>query len=117
MAAGMLMKMACVAMACMVVFAPHAAEALTCGQVNSNLLPCLNYLRANGPLGGCCNGVRSLNSAAQTPADRKVACNCIKSAYSQFSGIDQKKASSLPSTCGVSVPYKISPNTDCSKIN
>ncbi|KAJ9543341.1 hypothetical protein OSB04_023048 [Centaurea solstitialis] len=117
MAAGMLMKLACVVMACMVVFAPHAAEALTCGQVTGNLLPCLSYLRSNGPLGGCCNGVRALNNAARTPADRKVACGCLKNAYSSFPGINQGKASSLPSTCGVNIPYKISPSTNCNKIN
>ncbi|KAL2922478.1 Non-specific lipid-transfer protein 2 [Bienertia sinuspersici] len=30
-------------------------------------------------------------------------------------GLDQKKAVGLPGSCGVSIPYSISPQTDCSK--
>ncbi|KAI3666834.1 hypothetical protein L6452_41872 [Arctium lappa] len=114
--AGMLMKMACVVVACMLVFAPHAEAAVSCGQVASNLLPCLPYLRSGGALGGCCNGVRALNNAARTTADRKAACGCLKSAYSQFPGINQSNAAGLPAKCGVKIPYKISPNTDCNKV-
>ena len=110
----MLMKMACVVVACMVVFAPHA-QAITCGQVAGNLLPCLSYLRSGGPLGGCCNGVRALNNAARTTADKKTACGCLKNAYSAYPGIKASNAAGLPAKCGVNIPYKISPNTDCSK--
>lgn len=31
-------------------------------------------------------------------------------------GIDLGKAAGLPSACGVNIPYKISPSTDCSTI-
>nr|XP_043610374.1 non-specific lipid-transfer protein 1-like [Erigeron canadensis] len=114
--ASVLMKIACMVVACIVVLAPHA-EAITCGQVTSNLLPCLNYLRSGGPIpANCCNGVRGLNNAARTPADRKTACGCIKNAYNAFPGINGGNAAGLPSKCGVKIPYKISPSTDCSKV-
>ncbi|KAK4724652.1 hypothetical protein R3W88_027431 [Solanum pinnatisectum] len=108
-------KIACIVLLCMVVVAPHA-EALTCGQVTSSLAPCLPYLMNRGPLGGCCGGVKGLLGQAQTTTDRQTACTCLKSAASSFTGLDLGKAASLPSTCSVNIPYKISPSTDCSKV-
>ncbi|XP_059296719.1 non-specific lipid-transfer protein 2-like [Lycium ferocissimum] len=108
-------KIACVMVLCMVVVAPYA-EALTCGQVQSGLAPCLPYLQGRGPLGGCCGGVKGLLGAAKTPADRKTACTCLKSAANSIKGIDAGKAAGLPGACGVNIPYKISPSTDCSKV-
>ncbi|CAN6221801.1 unnamed protein product [Urochloa humidicola] len=64
-----------------VLLAAAASEAaVTCGQVNSAIGPCLAYARGqgSGPSAGCCSGVRSLNSAARTTADRRTACNCLK---------------------------------------
>ncbi|TLO84140.1 hypothetical protein FEG29_18465 [Acinetobacter baumannii] len=115
--AGVLMKMACVVVACMVVFAPNA-NAITCGQVTGGLLPCLGYLRNGGPVpAACCNGVKGLNNAAKTPADKKIACNCLKGSYSAIGGINAANAGNLPGKCGVNIPYKISPSTDCNKIH
>ncbi|XAR68718.1 hypothetical protein NMG60_11000068 [Bertholletia excelsa] len=111
-----LVKLAFVVLTSMVVAAPHA-EAITCGQVQSSLLPCLSFLR-NGVMGeGCCKGVTGLNNMARTPADRQQACKCMKNGYNQIPGIKTQYASQLPSKCGVSIPYKISPTTDCSKVN
>ncbi|KAG5582185.1 hypothetical protein H5410_052812 [Solanum commersonii] len=110
----MISKIACLVVLCMIVVAPHA-EALNCGQVTSGLAPCLPYLQGRGPLGGCCGGVKGLLGAAKTPADRKTACTCLKSAASAIKGIDVGKAAGIPSVCGVNIPYKISPSTDCSK--
>ncbi|WOL18638.1 hypothetical protein Cni_G27435 [Canna indica] len=60
--------------------ASQAAGAITCGQVASALRPCIPYVTGKGPLpAACCSGVKSLNTAAVTPADCRTACNCIKS--------------------------------------
>nr|WP_171476391.1 non-specific lipid-transfer protein [Acinetobacter baumannii] len=92
-------------------------EAITCGQVVGSLAPCLGYLKSGGAVpGACCNGVKSLNSAAKTSADRKTACSCLKNAYSSNRGLNPANVAGLPGKCGVSIPYKISPNTDCSKV-
>ncbi|PHT70185.1 Non-specific lipid-transfer protein 2, partial [Capsicum annuum] len=107
-------KIACFVLFCMMVVAPHA-EALTCSQVTSGVAPCLPYLTGRGPLGGCCVGIKGLLGAAKTPADRKTACTCLKSAANAIKGIDAAKAAGLPAACGVNIPYKISPSTDCSK--
>ncbi|KAG5582171.1 hypothetical protein H5410_052798, partial [Solanum commersonii] len=60
------------------------------------------------PLGGCCGGVKGLLSAA-TPADRKTACICLKSAASAIKGIDVGKAAGIPRVCGVNIPLQDKP--------
>nr|GMD43265.1 non-specific lipid-transfer protein 1-like [Ipomoea batatas] len=107
----------CVAVLCsMVVVAPHAEAAMTCGKVASSLGSCLTYLKGTGPLiGGCCNGVKGLVAAAKTTADRQTACGCLKSMATSISGLKPNLASSLPGKCGVKVGYPISTSTDCSK--
>ncbi|MBA0628501.1 hypothetical protein Godav_023219, partial [Gossypium davidsonii] len=117
MASSMSLKFACVVVLCMVVGAPLAQGAITCGQVTSSLAPCISYLRGNGAAipPGCCVGIKSLNSAAQTTPDRQAACKCIKSAAGSISGINYGIANGLPGKCGVNIPYKISPSTDCNR--
>ena len=105
----------CLAIMAMVVGAP-VAEALSCGQVTSSVAPCMNYLKTGGAVpAACCNGIRSLNSAAKNTADRQAACNCLKSASGSIKGINLSLAAGLPGKCGVSVPYKISPSTNCQR--
>ncbi|CAA6663595.1 unnamed protein product [Spirodela intermedia] len=69
-----------------------------------------------GPVpASCCGGVRALSAAAGTVADRRQACSCLKSAASAIAGFQPALAAGLPTRCGVSVPYQISPSVDCSK--
>ncbi|XP_039798131.1 non-specific lipid-transfer protein-like [Panicum virgatum] len=98
--------------------AATSEAAVTCGQVNSAIGPCIAYARGSGsgPSSACCSGVRSLNSAARSTADRRAACNCLKSAAGRVSGLNAGNAASIPSKCGVSIPYTISPSVDCSKV-
>nr|1AFH_A Chain A, MAIZE NONSPECIFIC LIPID TRANSFER PROTEIN [Zea mays]1FK0_A Chain A, NONSPECIFIC LIPID-TRANSFER PROTEIN [Zea mays]1FK1_A Chain A, NON-SPECIFIC LIPID TRANSFER PROTEIN [Zea mays]1FK2_A Chain A, NONSPECIFIC LIPID-TRANSFER PROTEIN [Zea mays]1FK3_A Chain A, NONSPECIFIC LIPID-TRANSFER PROTEIN [Zea mays]1FK4_A Chain A, NONSPECIFIC LIPID-TRANSFER PROTEIN [Zea mays]1FK5_A Chain A, NONSPECIFIC LIPID-TRANSFER PROTEIN [Zea mays]1FK6_A Chain A, NON-SPECIFIC LIPID TRANSFER PROTEIN [Zea mays]1FK len=93
--------------------------AISCGQVASAIAPCISYARGqgSGPSAGCCSGVRSLNNAARTTADRRAACNCLKNAAAGVSGLNAGNAASIPSKCGVSIPYTISTSTDCSRVN
>ncbi|CAK9143825.1 unnamed protein product [Ilex paraguariensis] len=113
----MLMKVACVVLVFMVVVAPHEVGALTCGQIQAGLAPCLGYLRGGNVVPPkCCDGIRALNSEAKTTADRQAACRCLQSAAKSISGINLGKAAGLPGRCGVNIPYKISPSTDCSKV-
>ncbi|KAF3662713.1 Non-specific lipid-transfer protein 2 [Capsicum annuum] len=110
-------KIACIMVLCMVVLivaAPHA-QALTCTDVDTYLADCVPYLtNPLGLLGDCCDGVKKLNAAATTTIDRQTACNCVKAAGSNTIGIDWVKATALPTTCGVSLPYDISADFDCS---
>ncbi|KAL5714702.1 hypothetical protein ACHQM5_016626 [Ranunculus cassubicifolius] len=112
MAISIVMKVAMMAIACMVVFAPHT-EALTCGQVASSLSSCIPYLRSGGAVPPpCCGGVRSLNSAAKSTADRQAACACLKQLGKS---VNQGNAASLPGKCGVKIGYPISQSVDCSR--
>ncbi|MED6199179.1 hypothetical protein PIB30_073479 [Stylosanthes scabra] len=109
---------ACVFMVCMaIVGAPMVQAGISCGQVNSALAPCIQYLRGGAAVPpACCSGVKGLVGAAKTTPDRQAACNCLKSAAGSISGINYGNAASLPGKCGVSIPYKISPSTNCATI-
>ncbi|PON92739.1 Lipid transfer protein/Par allergen [Trema orientale] len=108
-------KLVCLVVVAMAMAAP-VAKALTCGQVSKSIGPCINYLKNGGAVpAACCNGIRSLNSAAKTTVDRRAACKCLQSAASSIKGIDQNLAAGLPRKCGVNVPYKISPSTNCNR--
>ncbi|MCD7451249.1 tyrosine protein phosphatase [Datura stramonium] len=109
----MVMSIAAVA----VMLIPHAEADISCGQVVASLSPCISYVRQAGVLStACCSGIKTLNGQAITTPDRQAACNCIKSAAAAISGINFGRASTLPSKCGVNLPYKISPSIDCSTV-
>ncbi|KAG6493040.1 hypothetical protein ZIOFF_048014 [Zingiber officinale] len=95
----------------------QADAVVTCGQVASNLRPCIPYVtgKVSALPPPCCNGVRSLNSAAQTTADRRAACSCIRSQASGISGLQPGRLSGLPGSCGVHLPFPVSTSTDCSR--
>ncbi|CAI9779180.1 unnamed protein product [Fraxinus pennsylvanica] len=102
----------------MVVVAPYTEAAIGCGQVQGSLKPCLTYLMKGGVASSqCCNGVKALYAAAATTVDRRTVCNCLKQTAKVFKRINLSAAAALPSNCGVSIPYKISPATDCSTVN
>lgn len=95
--------------------AAKPGEAVSCGELQSNLMPCMSYLTGGGePSESCCNGVRSAMGSLQSQPDRQMACNCMKSAASSFN-VPADTASNLPGKCGVSVGVAISPNVDCSQ--
>ncbi|KAJ9132044.1 hypothetical protein P3X46_034558 [Hevea brasiliensis] len=117
MACSMATKLACVLLMCLVVGEPLAYAAITCGDVTSKLAPCISYLRGIGTLpSDCCSGVKALNSEAKTTPDRQDACKCLKSSAANVPGLNYSLASGLAGKCGVSLPFTISPNIDCSKV-
>nr|ABA33867.1 phospholipid transfer protein 1 [Zea diploperennis] len=107
------------AVVALVLLAATSEAAISCGQVASAIAPCISYARGqgSGPSAGCCSGVRSLNNAARTTADRRAACSCLKNAAAGVSGLNAGNAASIPSKCSVSIPYTISTSTDCSRVN
>ncbi|XP_051140544.1 non-specific lipid-transfer protein 1-like [Andrographis paniculata] len=93
------------------------ADAVSCGDVQAQLAPCLSYITAGGnPTATCCNGVKTLSGGLRSPQDRQEACRCMKAAAATFN-VQPDVASSLASKCGVSVGVSISPNIDCSQIS
>ncbi|PIA39104.1 hypothetical protein AQUCO_02700348v1 [Aquilegia coerulea] len=112
------LKLVCaVVLACMVVTAPYVEAQVTCNLVVGDLSTCLSYLQSGGDVpASCCNGIKSLNAAANDTPGRQTACRCLKQFASSISGIRQDTASSLPEKCGVSVGYPISTTVDCAKV-
>ncbi|XP_047308937.1 non-specific lipid-transfer protein 1-like [Impatiens glandulifera] len=92
---------------------------LGCGDVINALMPCYGYMRSYGNTAvpaACCNGIRGLNDAARTTPDRQTACTCLKQIASNAPSGSVALAASLPQKCGISIPYKIDPRTDCSRV-
>ncbi|KDP20367.1 hypothetical protein JCGZ_05250 [Jatropha curcas] len=102
----------------LVLLAPASEAAIACSDVIKDLRPCVNYLvKGSGiPPAACCAGAKALSSVATTTADKRAACACIKSAAQNINPNSQL-AQALPSNCGISFPYTVSPNVDCSQIN
>lgn len=114
MAGSVAVKVSCLVLMCMLVASPMAVEGLSCGDVATQLAPCINYLRSAGPLPpACCNGVKNLKNSAATTQDRRTACKCLINASKSISGVNFGLAAGLPGKCGVNIPYKISPSTNC----
>ncbi|KAK6150470.1 hypothetical protein DH2020_015402 [Rehmannia glutinosa] len=101
----------------LVITGPGDVEAaISCSTVLSSLSPCLGYIQRGGTVPpGCCDGVRSLNSATSTTPDLQAACGCIKSLVPS-TGSNPALVNSLPGICHVNIPYKYSPSLDCSNI-
>ncbi|QCE03159.1 non-specific lipid-transfer protein 1-like [Vigna unguiculata] len=113
------MKVGCiVAMVFMVVVSAPIAHGITCSQVAISVSPCVAYNQIGGaPSPACCRGLKNLNAAAKNTADRRTACNCLKSFFGSFPSINLDLAASLPSKCSVSsIPYNISTSTNCATI-
>ncbi|EMS58743.1 Non-specific lipid-transfer protein 1 [Triticum urartu] len=63
------------------------------------------------------SGVKRLAAATQTTVDRRAACNCLKMAVGRMSGFKAGNIASIPSKCGVSVPYAVGASVDCSRVS
>ncbi|XP_047330111.1 non-specific lipid-transfer protein 1-like [Impatiens glandulifera] len=89
---------ACLVVMCMVLSAPHAQAAVTCGSVASALSPCIGYVTKGGVVPpACCNGIKNLYKAATTTPDRKTVCTCLKG----FAGsTSYPLAAGIPGKCG-----------------
>ncbi|MBA0656972.1 hypothetical protein Goklo_009288 [Gossypium klotzschianum] len=100
----------------LLLIAPASNAAISCSVVIKDLRPCVNYLtKGSGkPPSACCAGASALASATSSSADKKAACECIKSASKNIKPNNQL-AQALPSNCGITLPVTISPNVDCSK--
>ncbi|KAL7136072.1 hypothetical protein ABFS83_10G004400 [Erythranthe nasuta] len=98
-------------------FGPQGAEGrITCQTVVKGLMPCTNYLTKGGAIPpACCRGVRSINSAAKSTADRRTACECIKVAAKAYK-VNVNNAAALPRQCKVNIGYAISYSTNCKTV-
>ncbi|KAH7542824.1 non-specific lipid-transfer protein 1 [Ziziphus jujuba] len=107
-----------VVIACMLVSAsPRVGATITCLQVTNWLTPCISY----GVMGGtvapeCCTGIHELNAAYKTTEDIRKACSCVKDGAAMIPGLDYDRINEIPGKCNTKCPYKVYPDTDCSKV-
>ncbi|MBA0773305.1 hypothetical protein Gotri_008591 [Gossypium trilobum] len=82
----------------LLLIAPASNAAISCSVVIKDLRPCVNYLtKGSGkPPSACCAGASALASATSSSADKKAACECIKSASKNIKPNNQL-AQALPS--------------------
>ncbi|KAM7263408.1 hypothetical protein ACFE04_001091 [Oxalis oulophora] len=102
----------------LVALATTSTEAsVSCTTVTSDLSACYSYLTNGGtPSSSCCSNIQSLYGSATTKEDAQGICTCLKQLYSTYgSYINLTYAEDVATKCGVNVPYKISPSTDCSR--
>uniref|UniRef100_A0A0D9XND6 Non-specific lipid-transfer protein n=1 Tax=Leersia perrieri TaxID=77586 RepID=A0A0D9XND6_9ORYZ len=112
---GKMVVVAAVLVAMMLVQGSSAA--ITCGQVGSAIAPCIPYVTGRSGLSsGCCNGVKGLNNAARSTADRQAACRCLKSLAGSIKSLNLGTVAGVPGKCGVNVGFPISLSTDCNKV-
>ncbi|KAL2500379.1 Non-specific lipid-transfer protein 3 [Forsythia ovata] len=118
MASSGIVKAMCLVVITVALVAPLAEAAVSCSPVVTSLKPCFSYVQGGNIVipAACCDGIKSLYGAAKTTPYRQAVCNCLKSLAGSSSGINFNKAAGLPGKCGVSIPYKIAPSTDCSKV-
>ncbi|GLJ47354.1 hypothetical protein SUGI_0999540 [Cryptomeria japonica] len=104
-----------VVVAAMAMIRAGAYASISCMTVASDLTPCAGFISgaAAQPAKACCDGIRSLNAAAKTKADRQAACKCIKSLLGP--ALNYTRAAELPKRCGVDIGIPISRSVDCSK--
>ncbi|KAJ3669077.1 hypothetical protein LUZ60_011027 [Juncus effusus] len=99
----------------------QVTSSISCLTVYSNLSPCRDYVSdttQSTPSQDCCDGVTNLLSACKTRSDRQSVCKCIKSVASNAGGGPTfDRAAGIPATCGSPLPYTLTPNMDCTKIN
>ncbi|KAJ7961093.1 Non-specific lipid-transfer protein [Quillaja saponaria] len=122
MAGSVVFKLLCLMVVCVLLTAPKANADIACNQIVSYLTPCISYVLNGGAVpANCCSGISSLNSLAKTSSDRQSVCNCLKNAISssgiRYTDFNLGLAAGLPQKCGVNIPYKIAPTTDCSRVN
>ncbi|KAI8027275.1 hypothetical protein LOK49_LG02G00826 [Camellia lanceoleosa] len=89
--------------------------AISCGQVDNYLAPCVPYLigGSGSPAPTCCDGVKNIKGMASTTADKQAACNCVKQAANRYSNLKDDAAQSLAAKCGVQMDIPISRTTNC----
>ncbi|GMP42638.1 hypothetical protein CsSME_00012309 [Camellia sinensis var. sinensis] len=95
------------------------SRAISCGQVDGYLAPCVPYLigGSGSPAPTCCGGVKNIKGMASTTADNRAACNCVKQAADRCSNLKDDAAQSLAAKCSVQMDIPVSWTTNCDIIN
>ncbi|ESW15368.1 hypothetical protein PHAVU_007G067200 [Phaseolus vulgaris] len=61
----------------------------------------------------CCDAMFGVNNIANTADNRQYVCRCLMDLIDTFSS-NASAIGILPGLCGISLGFKMDPNTDCS---
>ncbi|KAI8027277.1 hypothetical protein LOK49_LG02G00824 [Camellia lanceoleosa] len=90
-------------------------RAISCGQVDGYLAPCVPYLigGSGSPAPTCCEWVKNIKGMASTTAEKQAACNCVKQAANSYSNLKDDAAQSLTTECSVQMDIPVSRTINC----
>ncbi|KAJ4834981.1 hypothetical protein Tsubulata_040471 [Turnera subulata] len=117
MASSTALKLVCMVLMCM--FAGALAQSISCGQVAYNLRSCIYTLQGAAPTTACCSALNSTVTQATTSADLQGLCTCLTVADGTISGFNTVVGLAVDiaaDKCGVTVPFEISPDTNCTSV-
>ncbi|CAA0823779.1 Non-specific lipid-transfer protein 12 [Striga hermonthica] len=93
--------------------------ALPCGTVDMKAASCISFATGKDkkPSAACCSGLQQLAQTVKTVEDKKAICRCLKTAVKNFSGVQDRFLSQIPTACKIRVGFPVSINTDCEKLH
>ncbi|CAM0910895.1 unnamed protein product [Alopecurus aequalis] len=89
--------------------------AVTCVEVDANLLPCVGYVtgKETPPPAMCCQGVKRIRALPSGTAERRLVCECVKKAAARVDGLKSDAIRDLPAVCGSPLPFPLALDFDC----
>ncbi|KAL2475709.1 AAI domain-containing protein [Abeliophyllum distichum] len=94
------------------------ANAISCTEALTDLLPCQTFLLGFSDITvPCCEGANALlqSYTNSTKTDRKSVCECVKQAALSFN-INEDRAIQLTKLCNITAPLPIRLDVNCSAI-
>ncbi|CAN0838512.1 Non-specific lipid-transfer protein C, cotyledon-specific isoform [Linum grandiflorum] len=103
-----------------VCLANHKSEkitSITCSTVDDDARPCLPYAtgKSNSVSSYCCSCLHNLIASTSTINDKKIACNCLATAFKIFS-VQDDLLKKIPDLCKLQVPFNMSTTVNCDNI-
>ncbi|CAN0911923.1 Non-specific lipid-transfer protein C, cotyledon-specific isoform [Linum grandiflorum] len=87
---------------------------ITCSTVDDDARPCLPFAtgKSNSIDQDCCSGLHNLIASTSTIDDKKIACNCLATAFKIFP-VQDNLLKKIPDLCKLQVPFNMSTTVNC----
>ena len=91
--------------------------AVSCVEVDANLLPCVGYVTGKeaAPPALCCQGVKRIRALPVGTVERRLVCECVKKAAARLDGLKNDAIRDLPALCGSPLPFPLALGFDRSE--
>ncbi|KAK3007836.1 hypothetical protein RJ639_014338 [Escallonia herrerae] len=93
-------------------FLANVSDAVSCGDVAMKAASCVKFATGKDakPAPTCCNGLQQLAGTVRSLDDKKAICRCLKNGVKNFSGVQDKYLSQIPTACKIKVGFPVSLN-------